>query len=62
MERQSSEKQERRERLDYDDLPQADQMLYRERSKFLIDYGYITDKSIDRLAREIYESNWRKSF
>jgi len=57
MERQSSKKQEK---LDYDDLSQADQMVYRERSKYLIDYGYIIGKSIDQLAREIYESNWRK--
>lgn len=58
MERKSSEKQEK---LKYSDLPVSEQILYRKKSEYLIDRGYITNKSIDELANEIYETKWRRS-
>lgn len=55
MERQPIEKQ----KVNWDSLTEGEKIIYYDRASDLIERGYIQDRELDELARQIYESKWR---
>lgn len=58
MERKSKEKPERKK---FEDLTRDESLEYYGRAKYLVENGYIMDKTTEQVAREIYASKWRVS-
>lgn len=58
MERQSKEKSEK---IEWNDLTKDESLVYYNRAQYLIENGYIMDKTAEDLAKEIYDSKWRVS-
>ena len=54
MEREPGKKQT------FEQLSSREQDLYYKRATYLIDKGYIIDKNIEEVARDIYNAKWRK--
>lgn len=56
MERKSGEKSQKKH---WEDLTKDDQIVYYNRAQYLIDNGYIMNKTTEQLAVDIYNSKWR---
>lgn len=57
MAEKSSEKQEK---IEFSSLPSKEINIYYERAEYLLDKGYVENKSVHELAKELYDAKWRK--